>query len=195
MLGFQRAVVFAHDQFLDFLHHVAVFLDIGLGLERLGDDEVVVAFEGVAVDAGILVTAFLEQPEQVACGLGQVVYIESDVLDEGGGACGACAADGGEDARAQGPPGGCLGRVGGEMGGFEERELVDDLHDAVDFFVEFRLGVGLGVQEQGGEALAGGVVDRGQRLAVEEFAGFDGSAFLEGHDAAAGLGNVAEIEH
>ena len=83
--------------------------------KTLVEDEVVVALEGVAVDAGVAVAMVGDELLQLHRGLGQVVDVECHVLDEAGGAYRARAAHGGEDAGTDGPVFAIDGRVFGEL--------------------------------------------------------------------------------
>ena len=130
----------------------------------------IVALEGMAIDASIAVTAVVEQLQQVFSGLRQVVDVESDVLDKGGGTVAAGAAYSGEYARTQAPPSVGFCRVGGEVSGFEKCELADNGIDSVDVLLQQFGCVGLGVEQHGGEVSSGGVVHGCERLAVEQFA-------------------------
>ena len=56
MLGFQGTVIFIYYQGLDVIHQVFVAFHFRLGTEGLVDDEVVVAFESMAVDAGVIIS-------------------------------------------------------------------------------------------------------------------------------------------
>ena len=98
VLGLQRAVVFVHHQGLHVVHQALVAAHLGVGVERLVDDEVVVALQRVSVDAGVVVAVARYQLLQVGSGVGQVLDVEGHVLDEAGGAQLARAAHGGEDA-------------------------------------------------------------------------------------------------
>ena len=54
MFGFERAVEALYHKMLDVEHQLRVAFTIGIGVELLRYDEVVVPFEGVAVDAGVV---------------------------------------------------------------------------------------------------------------------------------------------
>ncbi len=95
----------------DIVHEVAVAVDLGRGVEALGEDEVQVAVFGVAEDDGVVV-AVLGRRERAGpwrprrggrTGSG-------DVFDERGGAGGAHGADRGEHAFADLPELGLLDR-------------------------------------------------------------------------------------
>ena len=117
---------------LDVDHELAVAVDLGLSLERLCDDKVVVALESMTVDTGVVIAALLEQTRQGYSSLGQVFDVEGDILDQCRGAERACAADGREDTRAYLPPLRSDGGVRRELGGFEKPEAVDNAQSRVD---------------------------------------------------------------
>ena len=98
MFCFQRAVVFIDYQGLYVIHQVFVALYFGVGTERLVQDKVVVAFQSMTVDAGIIVAVAGDELLQVGSGFGQVFDVEGYVLNEAGSAGLACTAYGWEYA-------------------------------------------------------------------------------------------------
>ena len=96
MFCFQRTVVFIDYQSLYVIHQVLVALYIGVGTEGLVQDKMVVAFQGMTVDAGIIVAVAGDELLQVGSGFGQVFDVEGYVLDEAGSAGLACTAYGWE---------------------------------------------------------------------------------------------------
>ena len=71
MFCFQRTVVFIDYQSLYVIHQVLVALYIGVGTEGLVQDKMVVAFQGMTVDAGIIVAVAGDELLQVGSGFGQ----------------------------------------------------------------------------------------------------------------------------
>ncbi len=67
VLGFQRTVETPYDQLFYAGHKVAVFVDVLLGLESLGYYKMIVALERMAIDAGIVVAAFLKKFRKGDC--------------------------------------------------------------------------------------------------------------------------------
>ena len=167
-----------HDHLAHRVHEVAVALDfLGFG-EVLREDEVQVAFQGVAVDDGFGVAKALEQALQFQCGLGQALDGKGHVLDDDGGAGGAHGADGRKDALAHVPQGGGLGRVAGEVKRLRQFETSQHVADGTH--LEGQRGGGLGAgfdqqrravggQVQQGRRHAGLVLHGAQRCAVQQF--------------------------
>ena len=77
----------------------------------------IVPFQGMTVDAGVVIAVSGDELLQVGGGFGQVLDVESYVFDETGGSGLACAAYGGEDARTDSPVFGVLLRSVGEVHG------------------------------------------------------------------------------
>ena len=98
MFCFQRTVVFIDYQSFYVIHQVLVALYFGVGTEGLVQDKMVVAFQGMTVDAGIIVAVAGDELLQVGSGFGQVFDVEGYVLDEAGSAGVACTAYGWEYA-------------------------------------------------------------------------------------------------
>ncbi len=136
MFGFERAVEALYHKMLDVEHQLRVAFTIGIGVELLRYDEVVVPFEGVAVDAGVVVSAAIEYFQQLCCSLRQVFDVECNILDKCSGACRTSTSDSREYPRPQMPPFGALLRVGREGHRLEGGESVKHLHGAVDFIVQ-----------------------------------------------------------
>ena len=61
VLGFERAIVVVDDHSGYVVHKRLVASDFGLRVEALVDDEMVVAFEGMTIDDGIVVVVMLEK--------------------------------------------------------------------------------------------------------------------------------------
>ena len=127
VLGLERAVVLLYHQPGHVAHHLLIAAHLALALEALVQDEVVVALKGMAVDAGIGVAVVGNEFLQFHGGLGQVVDVESHILYEAGGAHGARAAHGGENAGADGPVLSVDGGVFGELGRNVEVEVAQAL--------------------------------------------------------------------
>ena len=201
VLGFERAVVPADDEFRNVVHQRLVARHLGRGRKRLVDDEMVVAFEGMPVDAGVVVAVAGDQRLQFGRGAGQVLDVEGNVLDQAGGPGGTAAAHRREDARTDGPIFRLLGRIVRKPCGNVEREPPQQLPNAGDIGGQLLRRVGLGLGQHGRKALARGIADRRQRLAVEHL-GAVHDALPGGvlqlahlHDGAARLADVAEIDH
>ena len=90
MLGFQGTVIFIYYQGLDVIHQVFVAFHFRLGTEGLVDDEVVVAFESMAVDAGVIISVAGYELLQFCRCLRKVFNVEGDVFDEASGSRLAC---------------------------------------------------------------------------------------------------------
>lgn len=86
MFCFQRTVVFIDYQSLYVIHQVLVALYFGVGTERLVQDKVVVAFQGMTVDAGIIVAVAGVSCCRSAVASGRCFDVEGYVLDEAGSA-------------------------------------------------------------------------------------------------------------
>jgi hypothetical protein len=61
VLGFERAIVVVDNEASNIVHKSLVAIDFGLRIKALIDDEMVVAFEGVTIDDGIVVVVMLEK--------------------------------------------------------------------------------------------------------------------------------------
>ena len=61
VLGFERAIVVVDNEASNIVHKSLVAIDFGLRVKALVDDEMVVAFEGVTIDDGIVVVVTLEE--------------------------------------------------------------------------------------------------------------------------------------
>ena len=145
----------------------------------------VVAFEGMPVDAGVVVAVAGDQRLQFGRGAGQVFDVEGNVLDQAGGPGGTAAAHRREDARTDGPIFRLLGRIVRKTCGNVEREPPQQLPDTGDIGGQLLRSVGFGLGQQGRQPLARGVTDRCQRLAVEHLGAV--------HDAL--LGGVMQFAH
>ena len=82
MLRLQRAVVFLYHEARHVSHHLFVAFHFAFALETLVEDEVIVAFEGVSVDAGVVVSMVGNEFLQLHRSLGKVVDVEGYVLDK-----------------------------------------------------------------------------------------------------------------
>ena len=82
VLCLKRAVVFVHNEMLNLLHQRAVTVNLLFRVKRLRDDKMIVAFKGVAVDAGIVEAKFIKKVGKVGGCLGKVLDVERNVLDK-----------------------------------------------------------------------------------------------------------------
>ena len=80
VLGLERPVVFIHHEAFYLKHQILIFLHLGLGIERLGYDEVIIAFEGMAIDARIVIAVLQKHLFEVLGGLGEVFDVECYIL-------------------------------------------------------------------------------------------------------------------
>ena len=103
VLRLQGAVVFGHHQFHHIADHGVVALNVCPRLKRLVDNEMEVSFQGMAVNAGIVISMAVQQGRQVRRGSRKVLNMEGDVFNQAGSSFFAEAAHRGEDARADGP--------------------------------------------------------------------------------------------
>ena len=154
----------------------------------------VIALEGMTVDATVVVAVVDEHLRQVDGGVGQVLDVESHVLDNHRRAQRTRAAHTGENARSYGPILAILGGIAGEARRHVERVALEHALDGGDVVVEFTLTVGKGLHEHRGKVGAGGVVDAGQRLAVEDL-GAVHRRTLHVDDGLASLAHLLEVEH
>ena len=151
MFGLQRTVVFVNDQGLDVFHQRGIAVHFGLGGKTLVDNKVVVAFQGMAIDAGIVVAVAGNELLEVGRGFGQVFDVEGHVFDEAGRARLACSAYAGEDARPDGPELAVLCRIVGEVYGYVGTEGRERLFDGSDVGLQFFRRASLGFRQYGGE--------------------------------------------
>ena len=103
MLSLEGPVIFSDHSGGYVTDHGLVALHFGFGVEGLVYDEVEVAFQGMTVDAGVIVAVLVEQGRQILSSLGQVLDVEGHVLYEAGGALLAHSADGREYSGADCP--------------------------------------------------------------------------------------------
>ena len=211
VFGLQRAVVFVYHQVFDVFHQVGVALDFAVGGEALVEDEVIVPFQGMSVDAGVVVAVAGNELLQVCGGFGQVVNVERHVFDEAGRAGPACAAHRGEDARAYGPVLAIFLRFVGEAHGDVGVERCEACLYPCNVLRQFLRRTGFGFGEYGGQPRRVGsflfilyiyrVVYGRQALVVQQFGSLYQPfallvhQFLHGHHRAAGLFDVGEVEH
>ena len=149
VLGFQRAVVFLHDQTGHVAHHILILLHVLLGLETLVQDEVVIALEGVAVDAGIGIAVVGNHLLQLHGCLRQVFQREGDVFNQAGGADGTHAAHRREDTRTDGPVLSIDLRVFRELGRYVEIEMGKAFRNGGNLGEQLLVGDGLRLGEHG----------------------------------------------
>ena len=144
MLGFQGTVIFIYYQGLDVIHQVFVAFHFRLGTEGLVDDEVVVAFESMAVDAGVIISVAGYELLQFCRCLRKVFNVEGYVLDEASGSRLAGASHGGEDAGTDGPVSGIFLRTVGEAYRNIGCKGLQASFDGRDVLLQFFRGTGFG---------------------------------------------------
>ncbi len=86
VFGFQRAVVLIHDHVAHIVHEVFVAFGFGRLGKVGGDDEMQIAFQGVAEDDGAGIAMLVEQALQVHQSSPPVGARDGDILDDHGGA-------------------------------------------------------------------------------------------------------------
>ena len=82
MLCLQRSVVFLDNEFGHVAHHLCIAVYFSLLGETLIQDEVVVSFEGMTVDTGIVITVISNEFLQFHRCLRQTLDWEGDILDK-----------------------------------------------------------------------------------------------------------------
>ena len=121
MFCFQRTIVAIHNQLLHLFHQGGIALYFFVGMEVLIDDEVVIAFKGVAIDAGIVIAMACYELLQIRGSLREVLDVESHIFNEAGCTRLACTAYAGEDTGSDGPEGlillGFISEMDGRIGG------------------------------------------------------------------------------
>ena len=85
VLSLQRAVILLDHEPGHVAHHRGIALHLAVGAEKLIDDEVVIALEGMAVDACILIAMVGDKALQLDGGLGQILHGKRHVLDKARG--------------------------------------------------------------------------------------------------------------
>ena len=159
---FQRTVIFVYYQSLDVIHQCLVALDFCLRTERLVDDEMIISFEGMPVDAGVIVSVARYQLLQVGGRLGQILDVEGHVFDEARSSRLPGSSYGRENTGTDGPVFGVFLRlvrkVNGGVGveGFQRFFYDGDIGGQLFFAVCF------GLCQYGGEAFSRRVIDRCQ---------------------------------
>ncbi|MCY1173733.1 hypothetical protein D9M73_139080 [compost metagenome] len=115
VLGLQRAAEFDRHQLRHVVHEGGIAGDLLRRFEALGEDEVQVAFQGMAEEDGLVVAVLVEQRDQAVHTLGQFLHREGDVFDDYRGAGLAHRANSREGVFADGPEAGVFARVFGEV--------------------------------------------------------------------------------
>ena len=92
MFCLERTIVLIHHQSLYLEHQVAVLLHLLLCVKGLCDDEVIVALKRMPIDAGVVIAMLEKHLFQVKSGLGEVLDMEGNILDDDCGAHGTGAA-------------------------------------------------------------------------------------------------------
>ena len=154
VLGLERAVVLVDNQSLHLEHEILVLVDLGLRLKRLGKDEVIVAFQRIGI--AVALQEFL----QVGCRIGEVLNVESNVLNQHRSAQWTRTTHRRENSGTDSPVLGILGRVVGKLHRRIEVERLQNLLDGCDIGFQFFLRVALGLRQYGCQARSCRVVDR-----------------------------------
>ena len=144
MLGFQGTVIFIYYQGLDVIHQVFVAFHFRLGTERLVDDEVIVSFESMAVDAGVIISVAGYELLQFCRCLRKIFNVEGDVFDEASGSRLAGTSYRGEDAGTDGPEFGIFLRTVSEAYRNISCEDLQACFDGGYVLLEFFGGTGFG---------------------------------------------------
>ena len=152
MLGFQGTVIFIYYQGLDVIHQVFVAFHFRLGTEGLVDDEVIVSFESMAVDAGVVIAMTGYELLQLCRCFWKVFNVEGDIFDEASGSRLARTSHRGEDAGTDGPVFGIFLRAVGEayrnIGGEGLQASFDGRYVLLQFF----RGAGFGFGQHGSQS-------------------------------------------
>ena len=82
MLSLQGAVILLNHQTGHIAHHLLIAFHLTLALEALVEDEVVVTFKRMTVDAGIGVAMVGNELLQFDRCFGQILDVESHIFDE-----------------------------------------------------------------------------------------------------------------
>ena len=187
MFRLERPVVLFDHQSGYITHHLGIAVHLALAAEALVEDEVVVALEGMTIDAGIVVAMIGNEALQLHSCLGQTLNGEGHILDETRGADGTCTAHRGEDARADGPVLAVDGRIFSKLCGDVQPELRETLFDALYLLEQLLVRCGFRLGEDGRQVVivtrcdsfyltgidiflilqVDRVVDRAERLVVE----------------------------
>ncbi|MCY1443678.1 hypothetical protein D9M71_601040 [compost metagenome] len=140
MFGLERTAEFHRHQLRHIVHERLVTGDFLGAVKALGEDEVQVAFQGVAEQDGFVVAVLVEQGDQAIDADGQLLDREGHVFDDHRGAGLAYCADGGEGVLADGPELGVLLGVFGKVDLLFHREARQRGHDLRQLLVQQRLG-------------------------------------------------------
>ncbi|MNZ44912.1 hypothetical protein D3C78_625500 [compost metagenome] len=194
VLGLERAAELHRHQLRHIVHEGLVAGDFLGTVEALGEDEVQVAFQGMAENDRFVVAVLVEQLDQAVDAFGQLLDGEGDVFDDHRGAGLAHGADGGEGVLADFPQLVVYGWVFAEVHLLFQREVGDRGHHLLQLFMQQALAGGAGLDQQGAGIVrqafyphrhAGHVLHRTQAAAVEQLHGRDRLALEYGYRAAA----------
>ena len=192
VLGLQRAVVTLYNQLSHIAHHLGISSHLVLVGKALVQNEVVVALEGVTVDAGIVVAVVGNKFLQFNGSLGQTLDWEGNIFDKARCADGTGTAHAGEDARADGPVLTVNLRIFGELSRYVQAELAQALLNLSNLIKQLLVGNALSLGKNSGQVvviarlntlnLAGinillvlqvnGIIDRAERLVIEHLGTF-----------------------
>ncbi|MNQ25417.1 hypothetical protein D3C85_386370 [compost metagenome] len=196
VFGLERAAELDRYQLCHVIHECRVAGDLQRVVEALGEDEVQVAFQGMAENDRLVVVVLVEQCEQAVDPFGQLFDREGDVLDDHRGAGLAHRADGGEGVLADLPQQVVHRRVFAEVDLFFQGELVDRCHDLRELLMQQALAGGARLDQQGAGTIrqalhplrhARLVLDRTQAAPVQQLHGGYRLPLEQGHRTAAAL--------
>ena len=195
VLGLERAAEFDRDQLADRIHEVAVALHLGAAVKARREDEVQVAFQGVAEDQGFGVAEAVEEGGQAAHALGQMLDRKGYVLDHHRGADRAHRTHGRKQSLAHRPVGVDGGGVGGKAAFGRRGKAGQQRVDGAALLVQPGGIRCPGVDQQGGSTVrdvsvqecrqAGLVLHSTDAAGIDQLNGFDRCRFAQGGDGTA----------
>ena len=82
MLGLERAIVLFNHKPCHIAHHFLILLNIGFALEALVQDEMIVPFECMSVNAGIIIAMIGNKFLELDRCFGQIFNMEGNIFDK-----------------------------------------------------------------------------------------------------------------